>query len=384
MLAPQHGIVTPQRQVEVRVPVIRPVAVAMRDVELLLDLPAVAPVRPVPVRARLLPEEIRRHVLHRIEAESVAAGRVHHVARRAIQIGIHVLGHGIPHVVAPVAEAPHHRPPARIRGIDAAVGEGFAGLADIVLPVSVGVVPVEPPIPHPVRRRPPAGVLPGLLVREGEHGIAVPVRRHGQVGVRIIPAHPRLPDAAPFRIGLPLGAPVGIEAHVGILLRDVPRERVAVQHLPLVVPVDRVRRLRPLTVAPDKVKVLRHEARCSRKQLPGQRRRIQRPAVVRHDVVEIYPDPEPVRLLHQRQQFRPRAIPRPHRSRLVLVPEIKPVERIITHREAAARPLARRRQPERRIPRLRYLRQPLRNLRPRRVEILQHGLVLRPHRNGRS
>ena len=60
------------------------------------------------------------------------------------------------------------------------------------------------------------------------------------------------------------------------------------------------------------------------------------PFAVIHHVVEIDANPEPVRRLDHLQQFRLRAVLRGDGAVLVLVPQIKRIEKIIAHRQRAA------------------------------------------------
>ena len=68
-------------------------------------------------------------------------------------------------------------------------------------------------------------------------------------------------DPAPFRVGGALVGAGGVEGSVGVFLGDVPGEGVAVEDLPLVVPVDGIRVLTPGAVGvADEVEVLGDEA----------------------------------------------------------------------------------------------------------------------------
>ena len=97
-------------------------------------------------------------------------------------------------------------------------------------------------------------------------------------------------------------------------------------------------------------------------------------AAMVHDVVEVNPQPEPMRDAHHFEEFVFCAVARANRSALVLVAEVKRIEEIVAHRKPA-HGLGRRRQPKAGVTRLSDLRHLLRHLGPRLIEQLEHGLA---------
>jgi hypothetical protein len=382
VLAVQQQVVAGIDVVEHRVAVVGPVGVAAGDVVLLLRLPAVTPVVVV-LGVVLLAEEVGRHVLDRIKPEAVRLRAVHKPAQLAEEQRVHILADRVAHVVAAVAIAPRRDLPLRPAGIEAGVGEGLTGLTRVVLAVGVDVLPVEAAVARGAADKRGgvvgvADVLERLLVGEGVDGEdgGVVGGRQRQVGVEVVLGIIGMPHPGPLRVIVVL---VVAEAGVGRLVRDVLPERVAVQHLPLVAPG------RPAVAGiggvgqPLEVEILGHKPVGL--QRAGQPAR-HGPAVVRHHVVEIDPQPEAVRHLHQVQQVGLRAVLGGDGAVLVLRAEIEAVVGVEAHRQPPAR-LKRRRQPQRRVARLGQLRHAPRNLVPAGVEVLEDHLA-RPGRGGQE
>ena len=158
------------------------------------------------------------------------------------------------------------------------------------------------------------------------------------------------------------------------LLRDVDQVRQPqILHLPGIAPRACVVPLSVKTILRlPQMKVLRDQAWVD---VDGRALIVSRhvKCAVIHDVVKIHANPKPMRYLHEPNQLRLRPIPRPHRVPLILRPQIKRVPHVIPHRQTA-RSLRRRRQPQRRVSCLRQLRDFVRDLHPRRIEVLQHRL----------
>ena len=91
MLAEHQGIVARLLTVEYRIAVVVPVAVAVSEIELLLNLAAVPRAAAVLVGPVLLAEEIVRHMLDRIQPQAVAFGIVYQPAGGPDQVGVDVL-----------------------------------------------------------------------------------------------------------------------------------------------------------------------------------------------------------------------------------------------------------------------------------------------------
>ena len=176
MLAEEHQVVAHGVRGERRVAMIRPVAVAVREIELRLRPAEIAGARRILVAA-LLAEEITRHVLDRIEAKAVAARLIDRPADRADEHRIHILRDGIAHVVAPVAKTPRRGLTRGVGRIDARVRECLARFSDVVLAIPVRIRPVEAPVPVRIHER--------LLVRERVKDHAVRVGHAGQIVIRI-------------------------------------------------------------------------------------------------------------------------------------------------------------------------------------------------------
>src|SRR6185503_5108364 len=85
--------------------------------------------------------------------------------------------------------------------------------------------------------------------------------------------------------------------------------------------------------------------------------------------------PETVRNFDKSQQVRLRSVARRDRTRLVLVPKIEPVERIVTDRKTTRCSFARIRQPEGRVTRFGEFRDAPFDLFPGSVEVFQHRLA---------
>ena len=88
MFAKKNCIVPRYFRIEIAVAMVVPIAEAARHVELPLNVPAIAQM--ARIRAKL-PEEIVRHVLHRIQTQTIRPGTVHQPARRPHQIPAHIL-----------------------------------------------------------------------------------------------------------------------------------------------------------------------------------------------------------------------------------------------------------------------------------------------------
>ena len=312
---------------------VRPIGITVREIELRLRPPEITRARRI-LRPALLPEKVTRHMLHRVQPEAVAMRLINRPFDRADEHAVHVLGDGIAHVIPAIAITPRHRLMRRIRRVHARVRERLARFADVVLPVRVRVRPVEPSIPRPLRMRHRADVLIRLLVGERMKDFAVRVRHARQVVVWIKRGLARMPDADPFRVVEILRLARRIEARVRVFLRDVPSKWVPVQHLPFVVVVDAVARFFPAFRRIDglahEMKILRHKARHVWKK-NARSHIVQRPRVVRHHVVKIHAQPEAMRHLDHPQQVAFCPIARGHRARLVFIPEIEPIQRIVTH-----------------------------------------------------
>ena len=358
VFAVEQRVVARLEVVEHGVAVVAPVAETARNVELLLHLPAIAPVGAV-LRAVHLAEEVRRHVLHGIQPEAVRAGLVREPADGAEQQAVDVLRDGIAHVVLAVAAAPGCGAVVRPAGIDAGIGERLARLARVVLAVGVRIGPVEAAVAVQILER--------FLVREREDdgGRAAIDHLDGQVGVEVVFRMAGVADPGPFRVMIALAvAEAGV---VVALLRDVLAERIAVQHLPLVGPV------RPAVVFVGgfrralEVEILRHEpVGLQRARRAGRHRA----AVVRHDVVEIDAQAEAMRHFDEVEQFGFRPVLGGDGAVLVLGAQVEAVVAIEAHGQSAAG-LERRRQPQRRVARFGQFGNPAGQFRPARVEVLE-------------
>ena len=324
MLAEQQGVVARDLGVEVAVPVVAPVAEPARDVVLPLRVAAVA------IRAGVAvvgPEEIVRHMLHRVQAQAVQLGRLHDPARAPVQVGPHVFLKEV-----------------RI-GRDHAGGQAVA-LAEADVEVGVGVA------------RPVVGVPQG-----GRHiGVRHAVVELGEGG---------MPDEA--RLGAPrsLGQAVVL---VGRLVREVDQVGQAQVHdLPGVGPVARVVPLAVEAVLrPPQVEILRHQAGINihrRVLVVGGNVE----GAVVHDVVRVHAEAEPVRRLHHVQQLGLRAVARGHRAALAAPAQIEGIEKVVADRQPAAA-LGRGWNPQRGVAGLGQLRHLVRQVAPAGVEDLQHDL----------
>ena len=336
VLAEEHQIVARDVVREAGIAVGRPVREDAAQVELSLGISQVAGAGRI-LRAALHAKEVARHMLHRVQPETIASGLVDGPAGRADQHRIDVLGYRIAHVVDPVAKAPCRGLAGRHGRVGAGVGEGLAGLAGVVPAVGIGVGPVEAAVA--------VGIGEGLFVREGVEDHAIGIGHARQAGVGIEIGLPRMTDAVPFRVVGALVLAGGIEAGVGFFLGDVPGEGVAVQHLPLVVVVDAVARLPPAAAAaPDEMEILRYESRYARQERAS-RQVVERPGAVGHDIVEIHPQAEAVGGFHQAKQFGFRPVAGGHRAGAILVAEVEAVDRIIADRVGSGRSLGRLGQP---------------------------------------
>ena len=95
MLAEEHRIIATALVIKERVAVVA-IAESTRAVELPLDATEIAGVAGVLVAARLLPEEIIRHVLHRVETKAIALGAVHFPSRGTDQVSTDIFDEGCP------------------------------------------------------------------------------------------------------------------------------------------------------------------------------------------------------------------------------------------------------------------------------------------------
>ena len=368
---------------------IRPVVVAAGNVELLLGPAQKARAGAVFVAGVLLPEEVAGHVFDGIKAETIAFGLIDHPANAPDEHAVDVLVDNITHVVKPVIIAPRGGQGGGVGtgGIDALVIERFAGFTRVVLAVGIEVRIIKFSIAparagtgavvgdefrggiqrgfgHGDGRVQIAGVLVNFLVGKGMDGEARGVGGDGEVIVRIKFRATGMPLPRPFGVIGIFRCPKGIEAGVGALLRDVPGKGIAVEHLPLVVVINRIRSLAPAAIRfAHEMEILRHKSRNAWKER-ARINRIQRPGIVGHDVVEIHPQPESMRHFHQREQLCLGAVARSHRAALILVPEVETIIGVVPHRVSSGASLARWWQPERGVAGFGYFRQAILNFTP--------------------
>ena len=377
MLAEEQGVVPRHTLVEHRVAVVVPVAETAGDVELLLDRPVVAGIRVVLVRTTLLTEKVRRNVLHGIQPEPIRLHLVDEPPDGTEEHAVHILRHRVAHVVDPVAVAPGEGLPRGVRSVDATVGERLARLSRIVLTVTIRIREIKHTVALTrivrIGNAIQAQILERLAIRKRVDRISLAVRRHRQTGVRVVGRFPGMAHARPLREIRVLLEPVMVEGGVRAFLGDVPGEGVAVEHLPFVVEVRPVGELLPIRPVPADMEIFRDETRHSGQQGPG-RHRIQRAGGMRHDVVEINPQPEPVRRPNQTLELGLGAVKSGQRSGLFLVAQIKPIEGIEPHGISAGSAFERWRQPKRIISRLREFGQPALDVTPRSSKVLQDHL----------
>ena len=305
-----------------------PVVEPARHVELPLDIADVA--AGTGIRAKLA-VKIVRHVLDRVQPQTVELGHRHLPANRAAQIRPHILLVEILMLLQKL-----HRYP-------------------VVRPEPDPLVALRPQIAHP----PLVLVIP-----------RIPHIRHMVVKLRIL----RMPHKMRLVVPVPLVKTVVL---VRRLVRNINQIRQPqMHHLPRIIPVPRIV---PLPVKPvlrlAQVEILRrhpriHIHRCGL-VIP---RNIKRPVV--HNIIRIHPNPKPVRHLDHVEQLRLRAVAPSYGAALIPPAQIERIPQIVAHRQPPAA-LRRRRNPNRGISRFRQLRHLVGHLPPARVEILQHRLPRR-------
>ena len=296
VLAKQHRVVARHLRAETTVAVIAPVAVAVRHVELPLRIAA------IPRAARVVvvgSEEIVRHMLHRVQPQTVHLRPVHQPAHAPAQIAPHILREETGALRDQVGRQPVVRAKADVE-------------------ISVGV----------------ARPVPGIPLGGRHVGV-----RHPVVEFRIV----RMPHKTGLGIIVAL---VHSKIVVGRFMRNVNQVgQPEVHHLPRAGPVPAVV---PLPVEailrhPD-MEILRHHARIHIHRcalvVP---RHIEGPVV--HDVVQIHPDAKAVGGLDQIQQVGFRAIPRRHAAPVPRTAQIKRIAQIIAYGQPSAA-FGRRRQPQ--------------------------------------
>ena len=331
VFAEDHGVVAASFFLEDRVAVVG-IAEAARAVELPLHLAEVTGVAGVFVRARLRAEEVSRHVLDRVEAQTVGFQAVDLPARRALEVSLDILDVG--------------------RTIFEDVGLG-------VFAQSVGRSAFAQGRLGPVDQ--PAEI----------NGVAVFV---SVILLRTV----EVANKAVFRVSVSLaGTEVQI---VAVFLRDVDEVgQSEILHLPRTAPIARVVPLAVKAVLGfAQVEVLRHHAGIGfRLTLPAGRgifieaRDIEGPVV--HDVVEINADAEAVRHFHHVLQVGLGAVACAHRAALILLAEVERIPHVIADGESA-RAFGRRRQPERTVACLGQLRHLAGDFVVRDVEKLEQAL----------
>ena len=299
-----------------------------------------------------------------------AFGKQHGVIARGVGVKQRVPIVGVGHAVGQV-----------VLGLDAAAvaGEGVAGVAEEIGDHVFGGVEAEAValgfVHEPARGPDQVGVdiLRGRIARgtvggiegidvhaargdgaEAEVGILVRLRglaHEGQVGARDVPVAGLVGDVQQVAQGVLLdGAMISTVVMLtgdgaGFLEKEALRDEVKIlgQHVG-------VKGDRRIGVA------ARHPER-----------------IVIHHIVEIDADAEPVRGLHQLQQFMLGAIPGGDGAVLVLIAQIEPIVQVVAHRPLAAC-LVRNRDVNRAIPDLCHVRHPLGNFPPGRAEPLHAHL----------
>ena len=307
------------------------VAESTGAVELPLHPAEVAGAVRVLAGAGLLAEEVIRHVLDRVEAEPVGLGAVDRPTRRANQVGTDVL----------------HESPAVGQNVCA----GFE--ADLFI------------------RRPGTQLGPRLIEQDPE------ISRVAVLVFVIVPGTFEVADERKLRVGRAFR---WSEVCVGCLVRDVDQVgQPQVLHLPGAAPIAGVV---PLAVESifgfPEVEILRHHAGielglpfASDRGVLIEAGDVEGPVV--HDVVEVDPDPEPVRHFHHVPQLGFGAVAGAHRVALVLRSEVEGVPEIIADGQPAGG-FGRGRQPEGVVAGLGQLGHFPRHLRPGDVEKLEHRL----------
>ncbi len=275
MLAEEQRVVAGDFRVEIAVAVVVPVTVAMRHVELPLDLPQVAGVAGVVVER---PEEVVRHVLDGVEAETVGLRGLHHPARVAAQVGADVFlveirigrDHRLGDRRAVEPDPPLRRMPVVELGIVRMPHDGRLvvpaafGRTEILVGRFVGDVQQvgEPQVHHLPGVVPVAGVVPlaaepvggGAQMEILRHHARKNVRRRGLVVQRhvvgpvvhdVVEIHPDAEAVAQFdqTVQVRLGAVARGDGSALVLAAQVKRIKQIVPHR--IAPVGLGRRRQP-------------------------------------------------------------------------------------------------------------------------------------------
>ena len=245
-----------------------------------------------------------------------------------------------------------------------------------MLAVTVRVIPVKSTIVRSGKCSTIADVLVGFLVRKWMHGIASLIGAYGEIGIEIPCMLFWMPNAAPFRIGIGFCRAIWIEANIlRMLIGDVPGKWIAIQHLPLILPIRPISSLSPSAISlSHEMEIFRHKARDARKNLARVGVLVERSRIVRHHIIKIHPQPKTMRRFHQSLQISLRAILGAHGATAIAISQIKAIKGIEAHRIGPCTTFEGRWQPQRVVAAFGQFRDAALDLIPGRPEVLKHRL----------
>jgi len=215
-----------------------------------------------------------------------------------------------------------------------------------MLAVLIKVVEVEAAIANSNVIRAVSDILEGFFVGKGMKWIVVKIASNGEVEIGVELCLAGVPDTHPLWVVASFALAIRIKRSIGGLVSDVPRERVAIEHLPFVVPVDGIGRFAPTaSFVTNEVKILRNEAGDVREKI-ARSNTAKRTSSVSHDVVEVNLEAEAVGDSNQGKEFGFGPILCADRPGLIDIAEIKSVVSIKSYRVSSRGAFEWRRKPE--------------------------------------